>query len=186
MAIRRFTALLILALTGMVILVNAAGSNDETKQHRLASAPAAAPSDVDVHYAHMMVMHHQQAIRMSRTLIAMKDVPERIRLIAEFIVRDQQREVDATNAWLVAWGEQPVAPGQASGTAAQGMLTDAQLNELASAADYLRLMIDHHRGAVTMSRSLLDAGEHNAYVRTLSKHVINEQSAEIDAMQALL
>jgi uncharacterized protein (DUF305 family) len=37
-----------------------------------------------------------------------------------------------------------------------------------------------------MSRSLLDGPGSNAYIHSLAKHVINEQSAENDAMTALL
>jgi uncharacterized protein (DUF305 family) len=183
LAIRsRIAAVLILALTGLTVLFL------HTPEEKKASA-AAGPSGVDVHFAQMMVTHHEQAVRMSRDLLAKGEVPERTRLIAEFIVHDQQREIDETNAWLSAW-EQPVAAGSADG--GHGMLTEAQLTELDRAKLpgagplYLRLMIEHHEGAITMSRSLLDGGKSNPYLHSLAKHVINEQSGEIDAMRALL
>ncbi len=72
------------------------------------------------------------------------------------------------------------------------MLTAAQLAGLdradrKQAPDvFLRLMIEHHRGAIAMSRSLLDGPAGNAYIHGLAKHVINEQTAENDAMAALL
>jgi uncharacterized protein (DUF305 family) len=46
-------------------------------------------------------------------------------------------------------------------------------------------MITHHTGAITMSKSVLESGA-NVYVHGLATHVINEQSAENDAMRALL
>ncbi|WP_433792239.1 DUF305 domain-containing protein [Actinoplanes sp. CA-252034] len=185
--IRRFAAVLSIAATGLtVFLLRDAGAVEPVRQPVSQETPRA----VDEHFARMMVAHHEQAVAMSRTLIAKGDVPERVRLIAEFIERDQQREIDVTDEWLTAWGRPATGPTEAG--AEHGMLTAAQLAELdradaeAAPSVYLRLMIEHHRGAITMSRSLLDAGGGNAYIRGMAKHVINEQSAENEAMAALL
>ncbi|GIE86121.1 DUF305 domain-containing protein [Actinoplanes regularis] len=188
MTVRRLAAALVLALAAVTVVLLRTGDRDVEKQ-QVASESVAAPSGTDVHYAQMMVAHHEQAVRMSRTLIAKGDVPERIRLIAEFIVHDQQREIDQTNDWLTAWNQPAGTP---EGGSAHGMLTQAQLDELdradarTAAPVFLRLMIEHHRGAITMSRSLLDGPGGNAYIHSLAKHVVNEQTAENDAMTALL
>jgi uncharacterized protein (DUF305 family) len=185
-ALRRLAVVLVLALTGLTVSV-LTGRADKPVPRQPVSASVVAPSGADVHYAQMMVDHHEQAVRMSHTLIAKARVPERIRRTADFVAHDQQREIDETNAWLTAWGSPPSSPGPG-----HGMLTEAQLAGLDRAgtqdapALYLRLMIEHHEGAITMSRSLLDGPAGNIYVHGLAKHVINEQSAEIDAMRALL
>jgi uncharacterized protein (DUF305 family) len=199
--IRRLAALLSVAVAGVAVFLLRDGGADAggTAWQPTATAPAASvgtPGTADEHYARMMVTHHGQAVRMSRVLLSKGGTPERIRLIAEFIERDQQREMGQIDAWLVAWGRPPAgSPEPAAGSepdAAHGMLTAAQLAELerADAATapevFLRLMIEHHRGAIAMSRRLLDLPEGNAYTRGLAKHVINEQSAENDAMAALL
>jgi uncharacterized protein (DUF305 family) len=192
LTIRRLAAAIVLAAAGLTVLVLHDGdpAGDRSKREPVASVSVAPPSGLDVHYAQMMVAHHEQAVQMSRTLVAKGAVPERIRLIADFIIHDQQREIDQTNDWLTAWGQPPVGP--ADDGAAHGMLTAAQLGELdradarAAPAVFLRLMIEHHWGAITMSRSLLDGPGSNAYIHSLAKHVINEQSAENDAMTALL
>ncbi|MEV4274264.1 DUF305 domain-containing protein [Actinoplanes xinjiangensis] len=185
--IRRFAAVLSLVATGLAVLLLRdidAGAAEPVRP----AEPALA--GVDEHYARMMVVHHEQAVEMSRTLIGKGDVPERVRLIAEFIARDQQREIDLTNEWLTAWGRPSAGPVDVG--AEHGMLTAAQLGELDRAdartapAVFLRLMIEHHRGAIIMSRSWLDSGGGNAYVRSMARHVINEQTAENDAMAALL
>lgn len=191
MNLRRLAAALVLLVAGVAAVLLRTG---DTRPPAVAASPvsdaAAAPSGVDVHFAQMMVLHHEQAVAMSRTLIAKGGVPERIRLIAEFIVHDQQREIDSTNDWLSAWGEP--AAGPAEGGAEHGMLTPEQVRTLDRAAVrdapavFLRLMIEHHRGAIKMSRALLDGPAGNTYVHSLAKHVINEQSAENDAMAALL
>ncbi|KUL29596.1 DUF305 domain-containing protein [Actinoplanes awajinensis] len=185
MTSRRLAAGLVLVLAAVAVVLLRQPARPPAPQ----PVAAAGPAGVDVHYAQMMVEHHEQAVAMSRTLIAKGKVPERIRLIADFIIHDQQREIDQTNDWLNAW-HQP--PGDSNGDDGHGMLTTAQLAELdhadAKAAPdvFLRLMIEHHRGAITMSRSLLDGPGRNAYVHSLAKHVINEQTAENEAMAALL
>jgi uncharacterized protein (DUF305 family) len=183
---RRLAVLVVLALTGLTVSVLTRRADEQIPQQPVA-ASVTAPSGADVHYAQMMIDHHEQAVRMSHTLLATSQVPERIRLIADFVAHDQQREIDETNAWLAAWGSPPAGPGPG-----HGMLTEAQLAGLDRAGPrdapglFLRLMIEHHEGAITMSRSLLDGPAGNVYVHGLAKHVINEQSAEINAMRALL
>jgi len=161
------------------------------------SGSVAPPNGLDLLFAKMMVVHHAQAVSMSRTLIAKPGIPERAGNIAGFIEHDQQREIDEMNQWLRAWGQPPVDPAdplveQLHGTGAgHGMLTGAQLAEIGQAAPkaatelYLRHMIEHHLGAITMARSALESGR-NTYIRGLATHVVNEQSAENDAMRRLL
>ena len=200
MPLRRLAAALVLAATALTVLTFAVRgrAGEPHRQPVAAQAAVTAPSGADLEFARMMVEHHAQAVRMSRGLAAKPGVPERVRLIADFIAHDQQREIDETNAWLVAWGDRAVDPAGPSAAHAHGaggsdgMLTEAQLRGLETAAGprasrlFLELMIEHHTGAVTMARSLLDGGGRNAYTHGLAKHVINEQSAENDAMRALL
>ncbi len=186
MVLRRLAAVLTLALTGLTVFVLTTRDASRAEPAPVASAPPGA----DVHYAQMMVVHHEQAVRMSRALLAKGGVPERVRLIADFIAHDQQREIDDTRAWLAAW-DLPAALAEPGG-AEHGMLTEAQLAGLDRAAPgpapdlFLTLMIEHHEGAITMSQSLLDAPGGNVWIRGLAKHVVNEQGAEIEAMTALI
>lgn len=162
-----------------------------------APAAVAAPNGLDLLFAKMMVVHHAQAVSMSETVLAKPGLPERVRNIAGFIARDQRREIDEMNEWLRAWGRSPVDPADpairglhGAGTG-HGMLTEAQLAEIGRAAPgtaavlFLRRMIEHHLGAVTMARSALDGGT-NAFIRGLAAHIVNEQSAENEAMSRLL
>jgi len=194
-------------LTGSLLIVLAAVAGCDTNPAPRSAGPApvaaqaglarAAPNGVDLLFAKMMVAHHAQAVQMSRTLLTKQGVPERAQNIARYIEQDQQREIDQMNEWLQAWGRPPVDAGdplikQLHGDGAgHGMLTDAQLAEIAQAAPaaatglYLRHMIEHHRGAITMARSALEDGT-NVYIRGLAKHIINEQTSENDAMRELL
>ncbi|UQU62231.1 DUF305 domain-containing protein [Couchioplanes caeruleus] len=194
MPLRRFAAALVLAATALTVLTFAVrGRAEQPRQPVAAAATVAAPSSADLEFAQMMVAHHAQAVRMSRALVAKPGIPERVRLIADFIAHDQQREIDETNAWLTAWGAADAAGGHHhAGGGSAGMLTEAQLRALDAATGpaagrmFLRLMIEHHTGAITMARSLLDGDGRNVYTHGMAKHVINEQTAENDAMRALL
>jgi len=204
--VRRLTAALLLVLAAVAgcdtnPAPRSAGPAPVAAQAGLArpapSGNVAAPNGVDLLFAKMMVVHHSQAVQMSRTLLTKQGVPERAQNIARYIEQDQQREIDQMDEWLQAWGRPPVDPAdplirQLHGDGAgHAMLTDAQLAEIAQAAPaaatglYLRHMIEHHRGAITMARSALEDGT-NVYIRGLAKHIINEQTSEIDAMRELL
>jgi uncharacterized protein (DUF305 family) len=71
-----------------------------------------------------------------------------------------------------------------------GMLTAEELETLASlkgeAFDqfFLASMIAHHEGALDMVEMINDST--NAEVKSLSENIVKSQSAEIEAMKALL
>ena len=189
---RVVTAVLIALGTMLAALLAAVLSGPAPRSAGSAQAVVrTGPNGVDLLFAEMMVAHHAQAVTMSETMLAKAGVPERVRNLAGFIAHDQQREIGEMNDWLRAWGRSPADPGRHGPGTGHGMLTDAQLAEItradpAAASElYLRHMIEHHRGAITMARSALDGGA-NAYIRGLAKHIVNEQSAENDAMGRLL
>jgi uncharacterized protein (DUF305 family) len=71
-----------------------------------------------------------------------------------------------------------------------GMLSDEELAKLASLKDgafdqlFLASMIAHHEGALDMVEMINDST--NAEVKTLAENIVKRQSAEIQAMKALL
>ena len=54
-----------------------------------------------------------------------------------------------------------------------------------SAARFLELMIEHHRGAVAMAQDALNEGQHPE-VQELAEQVVTDQEAEITEMEELL
>ncbi|NHC44922.1 DUF305 domain-containing protein [Motilibacter aurantiacus] len=199
------------ALIGTTALRGGPGRDVSAAQPVAASAgPAAAqpvvrpkpPNAADVVFAQMMVPHHQQAVRMSRLLLAKDGVHDRARAIAEYIARDQAREASDMRAWLTAWGK-PLAPGPGPAHGAHGsrwsrdlaampgMLTPAQLRRLDGAVGapatelFLRQMIEHHLGALDMARQVVAEGD-NVYTRKIAKHILAEQAGENAAMARLI
>ena len=185
----RVSRLLVLLAAGLLVTGCSAGVQPPPAPPPVPVAPpvsVAPPNGVDFVFAEQMVVHHAQAVSMSRTLLTRPGVPERVQDIARFIVQDQQGEADRMTAWLQAWNRPPAAAADHAG---HGMLTDSQLAGFATAPDparvYLTLMIEHHDGAIFMARSALETGD-NAFIRGLAKHIVNEQTAENDSMRELL
>ncbi|WTW99109.1 DUF305 domain-containing protein [Streptomycetaceae bacterium NBC_01309] len=155
------------------------------------------PNAADLAFALAMVPHHAQAVEMSRLLLAKPDAHHLVTALAERIRTDQEREIGEMNAWLSAWGQDPVpADSRAAADHAThhggtgGMLTPAQMAALAAADGptasrlFLDLMTEHHEGAVAMAQAEAADGA-NVYTRNLARHIITEQQTEILQMSTL-
>lgn len=164
------------------------------------STSTAPPSDVELTFAREMITHHEQAVRMSADLLERNDADGVVTDLAEFIQRDQQREITAMQAWLDAWEDtEPAlfepAPQSDVMTAAvgpdHGMVSHGQEQELTllggapAQLSFLRLMIVHHEGAIAMSRALVEHGS-NPFVLSVAKHILAEQDREVRAMQQVI
>ena len=162
------------------------------------------PADVDFMVG--MIGHHAQALIMSR-LAPENGASPAVQVLAARIINAQQDEIEIMQSWLRD-REQEVPQVHIDGLNLMihgmgghgdhhhmpGMLTQAQLEELAAAtgADFDRLfltyMIQHHQGAVTMVEDLFSkdgaAQDEAAYKLASSVHV--DQVTEIARMQEML
>lgn len=158
------------------------------------------PNSADVDYMTMMIPHHQQAAVMTQ-LVAEKAADEQVRAIAERIAVSQDAEVKLMGTWLTKYGKpvpgnDPSGHGEHGGHSAAehasmpGMATAEQLNQLRAATGaefekmFLKLMIAHHQGALTMAEAQLSGGVETK-AQELAQEVITGQSAEIERMRAL-
>ncbi|MEP6630672.1 MAG: DUF305 domain-containing protein [Lapillicoccus sp.] len=163
-----------------------------------APSGATAPhNQADVSFVTGMIPHHGQAVTMAELAAGRATTPD-VRSLASTIKAAQAPEITTMSGWLAAWG-QPVPaatgghdmPGMGGMDDQSGMMTDQQMQQLAggsgSAFDrmWLQMMIAHHRGAVSMSRTELTAGQ-NGDVKQLAQRIIDSQSAEIATMTQLL
>ncbi|MBZ4017448.1 DUF305 domain-containing protein [Streptomyces purpurogeneiscleroticus] len=154
------------------------------------------PNSADFSYLQMMIEHHRQALVM--TELADKHAESAtVRRIAVRIDAAQRPEIDAMKGWLTTHGgprEQHGKHGKHGKHGHKdhadmpGMATDAQLDRLRAArgerfdALFLKLMITHHQGAVTMATEVLSDGN-NVRVEEMATDVIAQQTAEIDRMR---
>jgi len=160
----------------------------------------------DVEFMTGMIAHHAQALVMAG-LAPAAGAGNAVRTLAARIINAQSDEIATMQAWLRDRG-QPAPEVHLEGTAVRlhgagdhahpmpmaGMLTDAQMAELAAArgADFDRLfltyMIQHHRGAVAMVEALFrqDGAGQDEAVFKFASDVQVDQITEIGRMESML
>ena len=161
-------------------------------------------TDADVDFMTGMIAHHAQALVMS-DLAPKNGASPSVQTLASRIINAQNDEIATMQQWLKD-RDQPVPEVHIMGTNLMvhgagdhhmhmpGMLTQAQLDELAEARDtefdrlFLTYMIDHHAGAVTMVHKLFStdgAGQDEAAFK-LASDVQVDQITEINRMKLML
>lgn len=159
-------------------------------------------NDEDATFVEMMVPHHSQALEMAALARTRAEDP-RVRALAERIGASQLPEIRLMSAWM---DEQGLTAGETGGmegmegmegmdmssmSGMEGMLSPGQMDALAAAQGarfdrlFLRGMIAHHEGAVTMADDVAVAGS-ALQVSELALDVSSGQSAEVDRMRDLL
>ncbi|WP_240434960.1 DUF305 domain-containing protein [Streptomyces sp. YIM 130001] len=155
-----------------------------------------APNSADVTYAQMMIVHHKQALTMTK-LAGDRAKASKVKRLADRIEAAQRPEVGAMEGWLTEHGkDHPAEGGGAHGGSGHdhatmpGMASDAQLAALRAADGaafdelFLKLMITHHRGAVTMATEALSDGN-NVRLEEMATDVIAQQTSEINRMREM-
>jgi len=147
----------------------------------------------DVHFMHMMVPHHAQALQMV-ALVPSRASSEAVRQMALRMEISQRDEIALIERWLRSRGEPlPEAHGQMMGRM-PGMLTPEQMDRLRQARGaefdriFLESMIRHHEGAITMVEELFatsGAGQ-DSEIFQFASDVESDQRMEVDRMTALL
>ncbi|MFF4477240.1 DUF305 domain-containing protein [Streptomyces sp. NPDC001520] len=153
------------------------------------------PNTADRSYVRMMIEHHAQALVMT-DLATDRAKSAKVKRLAERIAAGQKPEIEAMRAWQKTNGGAPKGGDSAhegheghEGHDARmpGMATAAELKRLRDArgadfdALFLKLMIAHHRGAVSMATDVLAQGN-NVQVEEMAGDVIAQQSSEIRRM----
>lgn len=156
----------------------------------------------DAAFMREMIAHHGQALVMA-AMVPERTTNEAIRTLAARIINAQRDEIALMQRWLADRRQpvpDPAAPmaGHAAhgdhAAAMPGMLSAAELAELAAARGgafdrlFLRRMIQHHEGAVTMVTALLatDGAAQEPSVFRLASDVQVDQRTEIARMQRML
>lgn len=186
--------LVLLALAGCTSPEPAPGpAASPTLPATATASPAEAVDQDDVMFAQMMIPHHEQAVEMSDIILGKPNVSDDVRRLAEDIRAAQQPEIETMQGWLSEWGA-PAMAGHGDGEghgSMDGMLTEEQMNELREADTaraeelFLRGMIEHHDGAVTMAENVKKNGT-DPRVQRLADEIIQTQQVEIDTMEQLL
>jgi uncharacterized protein (DUF305 family) len=161
----------------------------------MGSGIADVDDEVSVGFLQDMKVHHAQAVEMSEIVHRRSSDPE-INYLAFDILSTQQGQIGIMTGWLDLWGERQSADGPVMGwmghdgpmpglatadqIAALGTLPVAQMETA-----FLRLMIDHHRGALDMAKAAADHAQ-STDVAGLARGMYEGQAAEIALMERLL
>lgn len=203
-SLARRAAAVAAAATAAVVLA-ACGSTGSTHSSgpAHASAPSSAPASAGAHksqdtaFAQGMIPHHRQAVAMA-DLAASRAKSQDVKDLATEIAKAQAPEITTMSGWLKAWGQtvpagdMPSMAGiDASGHDMSGMMSEEDMQQLAKLSGtafdtaFLRMMIQHHQGALTMARSELSKGAYGP-AKTLAQSIITSQSAQIAQMNRML
>ncbi|HVX39263.1 MAG TPA: DUF305 domain-containing protein [Gemmatimonadaceae bacterium] len=150
-------------------------------------------TEADVRFMQGMIAHHAQAIYMAN-LAAAHDASPRLLKFTQKIAQSQTAEIKLMQDWLRAKNQ--FAPDTSSWhhMMMSGMLSAAQIDSLGAAKGpefdrlFLRFMIQHHEGAITMVHDLFStplAGQ-DVDVSVFANDVETVQTAEIGTMYRML
>ena len=149
----------------------------------------------DVTFVHNMVPHHQQAVEMS-AMVPGHTANRHMLVIAKDISADQQAEIHAMTVLVGQWGESGAAVPDSHADhhgmqPMSGMVDPATIDRLqtldGNAFDdlWLRSMIGHHQGAVTMAQDEMAHGQSKDAI-DMATNIVSAQQREIAYMTHLL
>jgi uncharacterized protein (DUF305 family) len=156
-------------------------------------------SAADVEFMTGMIPHHEQALVMTE-LVAERTEARDVRLLALRIALSQSDEITLMKTWLRQRGEPVPGEGGHAGHDMHGehlmpgMLNAAELDTLRSTRGvefekhFLRYMIKHHEGAVSMVAQLFSSqgGGQQSEIYAFAADVDADQQMEIERMLRLL
>jgi uncharacterized protein (DUF305 family) len=199
-----------LAMAGCTHPASSAASTAAPRPAPTASAPTPgpaasrpAPNAADVNFMAGMIGHHAQALVMAGWAPS-HGASASIQTLSGRIINAQKDEIATLQNWLRDHG-QPVPEakpgpmrmkmnGMEHDMLMPGMLTEEQMKELDAARGpdfdrlFLRYMIQHHQGAVTMVNELFatPGAAQDQSVFKLASDVSADQTTEIARMQKML
>ncbi|MFD4021554.1 DUF305 domain-containing protein [Streptomyces sindenensis] len=146
-------------------------------------------NSADFRYAQMMIEHHAQALVMTE-LAPKRASGSAVKRLAERIAAGQKPEIGAMEGWLERNGGDKRKQHH-DHSRMPGMATEDQLKKLRAAEGtafdelFLKLMITHHQGAITMATEALSEGN-DIFVEEMAGDVVAQQTVEINRMRGML
>jgi uncharacterized protein (DUF305 family) len=151
-------------------------------------------TEADADFMARMIGHHAQALAMA-ALVPTRGRSAQIHTLAARITTAQEAEIALMRRWLEDRGRAAPREGESEHVSdAPGMLTAEQMRSLEDATGedfdrlFLTLMIQHHRGAVTMVERLFEtpgaAGDTSTF--RIASGIQVDQMSEIARMEAML
>lgn len=200
------------AAAGLAVLLtlSACGGSDEAEAPQKLSETEY--NKTDVTFASDMIQHHAQALSMVDLTMDRNLEPE-VQELADSIRAAQSPEIETMSGWLQQWGEEVPSTmrdhvnggheghGDEDSSMSDsmegmeddmpGMMSGEDMDALENASDaefsdmWLKMMIEHHEGAIEMAETEQGEGRFKPAV-DLAGTIVEAQTAEIDTMEKLL
>ncbi|MCL6731265.1 DUF305 domain-containing protein [Streptomyces neyagawaensis] len=205
----RRAALTVTAGAAALVLTACGGGDGDGNSHDMGSmasesgspksgasgkAGAGGHNKADVGFAEEMIQHHRQAVDMAELADSRAASPE-VKKLATKIKGAQDPEIETMSGWLTAWGEKVpedmAGMGHGMSSGMPGMMSAEDMADLEKASGaafdekFLKLMVEHHEGAVEMAETEQAEGKYAPAI-DLAEDVITAQTAEIKQMNKML
>lgn len=185
-------SLVLLAVSTVIVLVAAfalparstaptpvGADQEEMAGHDMSGMNMSVESEAD--FITGMIPHHQEAVASAQAVLETTERPE-VRELAQNVVETQTQEITMLEGWRDTW-----YPDAAEADYAPMMTDLTGLSSDEADRTFLEGMIGHHRGAIDMAQSYLNADfEKQGDVVQLAEAIVSVQDAEITQMQAWL
>ena len=154
------------------------------------SDPGAAEQPYDLQYLDSMIHHHNGAVMMAKMVLGKTERPE-LKLFAQKIIDDQTKEIGYMQQLRDQWyAGKPSSvnmemPGMIGGMKTMNSEHMKEMGDMEPAhfdEHFLKMMVAHHEGAVTMSKDAALKAEHSE-IKKLAEQIIKAQQPEIDQMK---
>ncbi|MFE0730866.1 DUF305 domain-containing protein [Streptomyces antibioticus] len=194
--VRRTVAVTAAGAAALVLVACGGDRDGDGGKATSTSAAQSAYGAADVAFAKGMIPHHRQAVEMAG-LAAGRARSAEVKKLAADIEKAQGPEIETLGGWLTSWGEEVPAAGAMDHSAhgdvrgMEGMMSGEEMSRLHDSSGaafdtaFLRMMIEHHRGAVAMAETEQADGAY-APAKAMAGDIITSQTAEITRMSALL
>jgi uncharacterized protein (DUF305 family) len=162
--------------------------------HNMSMDLGPADADFDLRFVDAMIPHHQGAVEMAQEVLAKSQRPE-MKKLAQDIIAAQNREIAQMKQWRKAWypkaDSQPMAWHAQMGhmmamspEQMQAMMMKGDLGAADAEFDlrFLKAMIPHHEGAITMAKDVLSKSK-RPEIKKLAQDILTSQQKEIDQMK---
>ena len=197
----RKTFVALSAVAALALTLTACGSDDgnsdkssDSAASSGADAGAAAGAEEynaqDVTFAQGMIPHHKGALEMAEEAADKASSPE-VKDLAARIEKAQAPEIETMTGWLKTWGKDvpTVTESMPGMESMEGMESMPGMDHSATGKEFdknfLTMMIEHHKGAVTMATTEKAKGKYGP-ATSMADDVIRTQNAEITEMNKLL
>lgn len=158
------------------------------RTNHITSSPDAASAPYELQFIDTMIEHHVGAIDAAQ-LVATRAQRDELKQLARGIIADQRSEIADMKKWRSEWfANKPPAvniefPGMREGMKDMDLAKLDALKGNDFDLEFIRQMIAHHEGAITMAKDLVGK-DTRPELKTLAENIIRSQTAEVEQMKA--